>query len=189
MRCPRVNALTCQEATQKAQSGKATPDLMQSFLLTRQSDLSQDGGIVALRWVDRGPEPDEFAHYARQYTQGWVAYYQNRVDGLPVKRPTDSYWQVVPPNAGKPNQAITAGIVSVSATQQAGGRLPLTTSVRAAVFLNWPMNGPNWIFSCRRCNEIKKYNWPDSEYVDPCAADVMERPEQYFDYEPDTGKK
>ncbi len=42
----------------------------------------------------------------------------------------------------------------------------------------------NWIFSCRRCNEDnKKDNWPYSGYVDPCAADVAERPEQYFDYD------
>ena len=45
----------------------------------------------------------------------------------------------------------------------------------------------NWVFSCRRCNvENKKDSWPESGYVDPCASEVTERPEQYFDYNADT---
>jgi hypothetical protein len=47
----------------------------------------------------------------------------------------------------------------------------------------------NWVFSCHACNvENKGDKWPDSGYVDPCAADVSECPEQYFDYDEDTGE-
>lgn len=46
----------------------------------------------------------------------------------------------------------------------------------------------NWIFSCRRCNDIKKNEWPESGYVDPCAANPAECPERYFDYDADTGE-
>ena len=39
------------------------------------------------------------------------------------------------------------------------------------------------------CNgENKKDKWPESGYVDPCAIDITERPEQYFDYDADTGE-
>ena len=48
---------------------------------------------------------------------------------------------------------------------------------------------PNWVFSCRRCNEDYKGNqWPEQGYVDPCAAVVAERPEQFFDYDAETGE-
>ncbi len=47
----------------------------------------------------------------------------------------------------------------------------------------------NWIFSCRRCNEgYKGGAWPPSGYVDPCAEEISERPEQYFDYNHNTGE-
>ncbi|MCE2499800.1 MAG: hypothetical protein J4G13_02930 [Dehalococcoidia bacterium] len=42
-----------------------------------------------MRWIDRGPEPDGVAGYARQFTPGWVDYFQGGIGG----RPTDSYWR------------------------------------------------------------------------------------------------
>ena len=41
-----------------------------------------------MRWIDRGPEPDGVAGYARQFTPGWVDYFRHGIGG----RPTDSYW-------------------------------------------------------------------------------------------------
>ncbi|MCE2501093.1 MAG: TIGR02646 family protein [Dehalococcoidia bacterium] len=47
----------------------------------------------------------------------------------------------------------------------------------------------NWIFSCRQCNvEYKQDKWPSSGYVDPCASEMAERPERYFDYDHSTGE-
>ena len=141
-----------------------------------------------MRWVDRGPEPDRVAQYARQYTQGWINYYQNRVDGLPVNEaPRDSYWQEFrPPLARRTNNNCWYCERQCRAT---GGWAPSVDHFRPrSRFPELTYEWPNWIFSCRRCNEIKNNNWPESGYVDPCAADVMERPEQYLDYEPDTGK-
>lgn len=43
----------------------------------------------------------------------------------------------------------------------------------------------NWIFSCKECNDIKSDQCPDGGFVDPCADDVMERPEEYFDFDYD----
>ena len=42
-----------------------------------------------MRWIDRGPEPDGVQGYARQFTQGWVEYFRDRVE----ERPNDSYWR------------------------------------------------------------------------------------------------
>ncbi len=63
-------------------------DLIQRFLLSRQSDLTQEGGAVWLRCIDRGTEPTKVARYAQQYTQGWIDYFQNRTD----KQPSDFLW-------------------------------------------------------------------------------------------------
>ena len=47
----------------------------------------------------------------------------------------------------------------------------------------------NWIFSCRRCNvDYKRDKWPELGFVDPSSVGVAERPEQYFDYDLDSGR-
>ena len=141
-----------------------------------------------MRWVDREPEPDGVAHYARQYTQGWMNYYQNRVDGLPVNEARGaSYWQEFRPMlASRTNNSCW---YCERQCRAAGGWAPSIDHFRPrSRFPELTYAWSNWIFSCRRCNvDNKKDKWPDSGYVDPCAANVMERPEQYFDYATDTG--
>ena len=41
----------------------------------------------------------------------------------------------------------------------------------------------NWVLSCKECNTIKADKWANGGFVDPCADDVMERPEEYFDFD------
>ena len=66
---------------------------------------------------------------------------------------------------------------------------PLTISSPSAVFHSLAYEWSNWVFSCQRCNvDNKGDKWPGSGYVDPCARSVAERPEQYFDYDVDTGE-
>ena len=141
-----------------------------------------------MRWVDRGPEPDGVAHYARQHTQGWMDYYQNRVDGLPVnEEPSDSRWREFRPVlASRTNNNCW---YCERQCREVGGWAPTVDHFRPrSRFPQLVYAWSNWIFSCQRCNEIKNNNWPESGYIDPCAADMMECPEQYFDYETDTGK-
>lgn len=45
----------------------------------------------------------------------------------------------------------------------------------------------NWIFSCRRCNQEKGNKWSEEGFVDPCADEIRERPENNFDYDLLTG--
>ena len=46
----------------------------------------------------------------------------------------------------------------------------------------------NWVSSCKRCNFGKADKWASTGYVDPCTTELMERPEEYFDYVPLTGE-
>ena len=141
-----------------------------------------------MRWVDRGSEPGGVAGYARQFTQGWVDHFQNKVG----ERPTDSYWREFRPTLGsRTNDICWYCERQCYAGGESGERAPTVDHFRPlrkfpALAYDWS----NWIFSCRRCNVGNKQDkWPQGTgYVDPCAVDVIERPERYFDYDVLTGE-
>ncbi len=139
-----------------------------------------------MRWVDRGPEPAGVAGYARQFTPGWVAHFENDVGG----RPTDSYWREFRTTLGIPTNHICWYCErQCYADTESGGRAPTVDHFRPiSRFPQLAYEWSNWIFSCQRCNgENKKDKWPETGYVDPCAADAAEWPDKYFDYDLLTG--
>ena len=140
-----------------------------------------------MRWIERGPEPVGVARYARQFTQGWVDYFQNRVGG----RPADFHWSEFRPTMGSQTNNICWYCErQCDVGAESGGRAPTVDHFRPlSRFPQLAYQWANWVFSCHACNVENKGNkWPDSGYVGPCAADVSERPEQYFDYDEDTGE-
>lgn len=139
-----------------------------------------------MRWVDRGPEPGEVAGYAQQYTQGWIDYFQNRTG----QRPADFLWTVFRPLLGNRTNNICWYCEQQCYTgAESGGYTPTVDHFRPlSRFPQLAYEWSNWVFSCQRCNDLKGNKWPQSGYVDPCADDVMERPEQYFDYDVATGE-
>ena len=140
-----------------------------------------------MRWVDRGPEPAEVAEYARQFTQGWIDYFQDGVGG----RPADSHWRRFRPTLGGRTGDICWYCERLcDADAEYGGRVPTVDHFRPlSRFPRLAYEWSNWVFSCYACNgEYKKDKWGDTGYVDPSAAVVAERPEQYFDYDADTGQ-
>ena len=140
-----------------------------------------------MRWIDRGPEPSGVQVYARQFTQGWVEYFRDRVG----ERPNDSHWRKFRELLGS-RSGSTCWYCEQSCLREMddGGKAPTVDHFKPlsrfpALAYQWS----NWIFSCRRCNgENKQDKWPASGYVDPTAADVHERPERYFDYDAETGE-
>ena len=139
-----------------------------------------------MRWVDRGPEPGEVAGYAQQYTQGWIDHFQNRTG----RRPADFLWAVFRPLLGsRTNNICWYCEQQCYAGAESGGYTPTIDHFRPlSRFPQLAYEWSNWVFSCQRCNDLKGNKWPQSGYVDPCADDVMERPEQYFDYDVATGE-
>ena len=140
-----------------------------------------------MRWIDRGPEPDGVAGYARQFTPGWVDYFQGGIGG----RPTDSYWREFREVLGSRSGNICW--YCERRCQQDGeeaGKAPTVDHFRPlSRFPDLAYEWANWIFSCRRCNEKNKQDqWPGTGYVDPSAPEPQERPERYFDYDPATGE-
>ncbi len=140
-----------------------------------------------MRWIDRGPEPDGVADYARQYTQGWIDH-RNRLSQRQFSRPpVDRFWGEFRPVLGSRSN----GICWYCGRQCEGeGYLaPMVDHFRPrSRFPELAYEWSNWVFSCQRCNTAKWDKWPETGYVDPCAADPSERPEQYFDYDVVTGE-
>ena len=140
-----------------------------------------------MRWIDRGPEPDGVQRFVRQFTQGWVEYFQHGVGG----RPNDSHWRDFRGLLGSCSSNICwyCERRCLRDTDD-GGKRPTVDHFRPlsrypALAYSWS----NWIFSCHRCNVGNKDDkWPATGYVDPSAADEEERPARYFDYDTDTGE-
>ena len=140
-----------------------------------------------MRWVDRGPEPSGVAGYARQFTQGWVDYFQNRAG----EEPADSRWREFRSRLGRQtNNVCWYCERQCDIRAESGSRSPTIDHFRPrSRFPQLTYEWSNWVFSCRACNvDNKKDRWPDTEYVDPCAANVVEHPEHYFDYDAGTGQ-
>ena len=140
-----------------------------------------------MRWVDRGPEPGGVAGYAGRFTQGWIDYFENRVGW----RPEDFYWREFRQTLGSRSKNICWYCErQCYVNAESGDRSPTVDHFRPlrrfpVLAYDWS----NWIFSCRRCNvENKEDRWPETGYVDPCAAVVAERPEHYLDYDAVTGE-
>ncbi len=125
--------------------------------------------------------------YARQFTPGWVDHFRHGRGG----RPTDSFWREFRSTLG----VRTADICWYCERQcepasEAGGKAATVDHFKPrSRFPELTYQWTNWVFSCRRCNEEHKQDkWPALGYVDPCAGDELERPEQFFDYDTETGE-
>ena len=139
-----------------------------------------------MRRIDRGPEPDGVAGYARQFTPGWVAHFRRQTGG----RPADSYWREFRTLLGQYSAGVCWYCERLCTPASPAGPLAATVDHFKPLrhFPELAYEWSNWIFSCRRCNvENKQDKWPDAGYVNPCAADAPERPEHYFDYDLATG--
>jgi len=140
-----------------------------------------------MRWIERGPKPVGVDGYASQFAQGWVDYFRHETGG----RPTDSYWGEFRRELGKRSNNICWYCERrCEDASEVGGRAATVDHFRPlSRFPDLSYEWTNWIFSCKRCNgDYKQGKWPASGYVDPSAIDEKERPEQYFDYDMQTGE-
>ena len=143
-----------------------------------------------MRWIDRGPEPEEVARHDEQYTKGWIDYHNSKdPTGRPtLPEPEDHEWSYYSATLGK--QSGNNCWYCERQCSRVGGWAPTVDHFRPrSLFPELTYKWSNWIFSCRRCNvDNKQDKWPDFGYVDPSATEVADRPEQHFDYDPDSGR-
>ena len=137
-----------------------------------------------MRWVDRGAEPAELAAIRAEHTQFWVDLRAGKADPNDVNYKS-SLWLPFRNNelgarfnrkCGYCERACDAARGNPKAPEldhfKPRSKFPALTYV-------WR----NWVLSCKECNTIKADEWADGGFVDPCAVDVLERPEEYFDFD------
>ena len=135
-----------------------------------------------MRWIDRGAEPDEVAGYARQFTNGWIAWQRSRTGS----RPADSYWSEFRFELGSRSNGNCWYCERRCEPASSPSRFRESVDHFQPLhrFPELAYEWSNWIFSCQRCNgDYKQDKWPSTGYVNPSAARAAERPEQYFDYD------
>lgn len=130
-----------------------------------------------MHWVDRGPEPHGLEEVRTSYTTGWVFHYCD--DG--AEKPSDSLWTRFRDDL----RSRFHGICGYCEEETAPGTLDhfRPKSKFPKLVYEWS----NWVFACQPCNQSKGDKWPDDGYVDPCACLMSERPENFFDFDLDTG--
>ncbi len=129
------------------------------------------------------------SYYAREYTRLWVRFFREGRDARPSQH---NYWLLFARDL-RDRFSNKCGYCERRCGGEEGERDSRAPTVDHFRPLNrCPELAYEWsnrIFSCRRCNEdYKGGRWPLSGYVDPCASEVSERPERYFDYNNDTGE-
>ena len=137
-----------------------------------------------MRWVDRGPAPNGVSYYRNTYTYLWVQYFQQGIGGRPNQH---NYWTVFAPDLrGRFHQKCGY----CERRFEPVGELSSTVDHFRPVssFPDLVFEWDNWVSGCERCNSGKANKWPTAGYVDPCATELRERPEEYFDYVPLTGE-
>ena len=137
-----------------------------------------------MRWVDRGPSPPEVAYYARTYTRLWVQHFHQGIGARPDQH---NYWTVFAVDLRERFHQkcgyCERRFEPVGELQSSVDHFRPRSRFPRLVY-DWD----NWVSSCQRCNFAKADQWPDTGYVDPCAVDLLERPEERFDYVPLTGE-
>ncbi len=130
-----------------------------------------------MHWIDRGPEPAGLETIRLRYTPRWVAHY---TEGIGAK-PTDARWyDFIGELSG-----LFSGLCAYCEERDKGevDHFRPKSKFPALVYA-WS----NWLFACHNCNQTKGAKWPPDGYINPCAATLPERPENFFRFDTDTGE-
>ena len=140
-----------------------------------------------MRWVDRGSEPAGLAAYRRDYTPLFVYHVQKRMGAPhPAMKP---YWLEFRSELAARFNNKCGYCERICGGTRGGPRSSTIDHFKPrSKFPDLTFVWGNWVLSCYECDEIKGAQWADGGFVDPCADDVMERPEAYFDVDYPTGR-
>ena len=140
-----------------------------------------------MRWVDRGPEPDQVEEYRQCYTQRWVEHYRK---GMGQRDPDlINYWRDFRTELSVRFFGKCGYCEMRCNSAESPSKVPTVDHFRPlSKFPELAYEWSNWVFACSRCNGSKGDFWPESEYVDPCAIPLDERPETYFEVNDRTGE-
>ena len=129
-----------------------------------------------MHWVNRGTEPNALAAVRSQYTQDWIDHYRHGVGNRPTPR-----WRQF---SGYLRSVFSelCGYCEEETAGQIDHFRPV--SKFPSLVYEWS----NWVFVCPTCNREKSNKWPPEGYIDPCADEETERPEQFLTFHTGTGE-
>ena len=139
-----------------------------------------------MRWIDRGPEPENLLGYRLNCTQDWIDYFDRNRGEEPAP-----HWGRFRSELGQRFGDKCGYCERLCESEQVeSNRAPTVDHFKPrSQFPELTYEWTNWVFSCRQCNvDNKQDKWFQDGYVDPCAADPALRPERYFDYDAKTGQ-
>ena len=132
-----------------------------------------------MHWADRGPAPHYLDHVRETLTPAWVAHYRDQIG----ERPSDDRWRDF---RDKLRSRFHGNCGYCEEYAEPGGVDHFRPKSR---FPELVYEWSNWVFACNRCNVTnKKDKWPTGGYVNPCACSCEDRPENFFDFDLDTGE-
>lgn len=127
--------------------------------------------------VERGPEPPRLKTVRDRETPKWIDYYRGRRRSKPSGGPWRGFHGDL--------RAAFHGLCAYC-EELCRGEVEHFRPKRSFPELAYQWS--NWAFACHDCNLSKGDKWPPCEYVDPCASSPRERPEQYFEFDTQTGE-
>ena len=129
-----------------------------------------------MHWINRGAEPNGLAAVRSQYTQAWIDHYQRGAGSRPIPR-----WRQFRSDLRSAFSELCG-----YCEEETAGEIDHFRPVSKCPSLVYEWS--NWIFACPTCNREKSNKWPLEGYIDPCAGDESERPEQFFTFNTRTGE-
>ena len=111
-----------------------------------------------------------------QFTQIWVEHYRDGIGSRPIPR-----WRQF-------HDYLSSVFYELCAycEEETAGEIDHFRPVSKCPELVYEWS--NWVFACPTCNRQKSNKWPSEGYIDPCAGDESERPEQFFAFDTMTGE-
>lgn len=128
-----------------------------------------------MHWVNRGPEPPGLHNVRLRFTQEWVEHHQSGTGNPPNPR-----WRPFRPDLSRAFSSLCGYCEEITRGEIDHFR---PVSKFPALVYQWS----NWILACHDCNHAKSNKWPGDGYIDPCAVVAAGRPEQFFDFDTETG--
>ena len=127
--------------------------------------------------VNRGPEPDGLDAVRQRYTPRWVSHYR---DGTGSK-PSDSRWRNY-------LDVLHSAFYFICAYCEETCPGEVEHFKPKSRFPELVYEWSNWLIACRYCNGAKSNEWPSGGYVDPCARTRPAWPDNYFQFNMETGE-
>ena len=127
--------------------------------------------------VVRSSRPKGLKECCDKYTPGWIKHHKQGIGS----KPRDSHWR-------KFQDYLKIDFSGLCGYCESGCKGEVDHFRPKSLFPHLVYEWSNWVFSCHDCNNFKGEKWAGSGFIDPCAMNKSARPEDFFDFDIQTGE-